>query len=569
MLRIPTPSLLFVTLMALSVLPSMRAQAQTHFTGCLDGTGNVFNATVVVPVGSTPSINGTPLSDGSEIAVFSDDPAYPDLCAGVLVWQNQHAFLTVWGDDDLTPERDGLLEGETLRYRVWDSASGTEYAGSAVEILYAQGNGTYGMDELLVLGDLNVWVAPSAPALASPSDGASNVPTDVTLAWNAAPGADTYHLQVALLNDANFDAPLVDAATLTGLSYGLTGLMHGTAYHWRLRAANAGGTSPWSSPFSFTTVLPGPQPPAAPVATAPLDGAVRVATHPVLMWDEMVEAESYRVQLALGTDTLFTAPLVDSTLTAFSAEIVADVLVNLADYRWRVQASNTAGAGPWSGAHVFTTAPFDVTLKKVFLTQNGTKKAKLAWADSLVAANKVDVYVDSVFSKRTTNDGNFKQKILTPGDGPYAIYLCEKKSTEVCSNTVLADFTGATVDLMEEADGEEDKHDYAASERLGEERRMTTEALAAEVPEEVTLYANYPNPFHTATTIAFGLPRTADVTLRVYDLLGREVTTLLAETMAAGRHTVQWQARDLPSGVYLCRMEADGVVTTRTLTLVK
>ena len=138
------------------------AQAQSHFSSCLDGAGNIFNATVIVLVESTPEVNGTPLTAGSEIAVYSSDAQCPHLCVGMLVWQANHGFLAVWGDDDLTPERDGLLAGELLRYRVWDSAAGVEYGSESVQVNYVQGDGHYSDDAVMVLSELSVFVAPDA-----------------------------------------------------------------------------------------------------------------------------------------------------------------------------------------------------------------------------------------------------------------------------------------------------------------------------------------------------------------------------------------------------------------------
>ncbi|MDX1546410.1 MAG: T9SS type A sorting domain-containing protein [Rhodothermales bacterium] len=140
--------------LCLPVAPS--GHAQTHFTGCLDGAGNVFNATVVVPAGSAPEVGGVPLAAGAEIAVFSSDPLLPEICAGVLVWQGEHGYITVWGTHDRAPERDGLRAGEALRYRVWDPRAGVEYGGAAVRAHYAQGSGLYTNDAVMILSTLEV-----------------------------------------------------------------------------------------------------------------------------------------------------------------------------------------------------------------------------------------------------------------------------------------------------------------------------------------------------------------------------------------------------------------------------
>lgn len=78
----------------------------------------------------------------------------------------------------------------------------------------------------------------------------------------------------------------------------------------------------------------------------------------------------------------------------------------------------------------------------------------------------------------------------------------------------------------------------------------------AELPTEFVLHGNYPNPFNPTTSIRFDLPERSEVQLVVFDVLGRQVTTVVDKTMVAGRHAVTWEAPLLPSGVYLYRLEA-------------
>jgi photosystem II stability/assembly factor-like uncharacterized protein len=90
-----------------------------------------------------------------------------------------------------------------------------------------------------------------------------------------------------------------------------------------------------------------------------------------------------------------------------------------------------------------------------------------------------------------------------------------------------------------------------------------------ELPELITLAQNYPNPFNPSTTISFTLAETRDVTLSVYDLLGRRVSILLNGRLSPGTHTSVFDARHLSSGVYVYRVEAAGFVTSRKMMLLK
>ncbi len=89
------------------------------------------------------------------------------------------------------------------------------------------------------------------------------------------------------------------------------------------------------------------------------------------------------------------------------------------------------------------------------------------------------------------------------------------------------------------------------------------------VPEEFTLDQNYPNPFNPTTVIKYQLPVSSEVRLEVYDMLGRNVATLVNEQVAAGRHTVNFDASNLSSGVYLYRLQAGSQIMTKKLTILK
>ncbi|MXW64447.1 MAG: T9SS type A sorting domain-containing protein [Bacteroidetes bacterium SB0662_bin_6] len=91
----------------------------------------------------------------------------------------------------------------------------------------------------------------------------------------------------------------------------------------------------------------------------------------------------------------------------------------------------------------------------------------------------------------------------------------------------------------------------------------------AELPTEVELSQNYPNPFNPQTTIDYALPQAGDVSLVVYDMLGREVDVLMDGPQAAGRHTVRFGANHLPNGTYVYRLIAGDKTITRTMVLVK
>jgi hypothetical protein len=100
-------------------------------------------------------------------------------------------------------------------------------------------------------------------------------------------------------------------------------------------------------------------------------------------------------------------------------------------------------------------------------------------------------------------------------------------------------------------------------------RTVTSIPERAEVPREYSLQQNYPNPFNPSTTIRFELPHASRVSLKVYNLLGQEVVTLVDDEMQAGVYEVQFNAASLSSGMYVYRLRAGEYVATKRMILMK
>jgi len=92
---------------------------------------------------------------------------------------------------------------------------------------------------------------------------------------------------------------------------------------------------------------------------------------------------------------------------------------------------------------------------------------------------------------------------------------------------------------------------------------------AETLPTKFCLEQNYPNPFNPTTTIAYSLPENCQVRLEIYNLLGQRVATLVEGWETAGQRAVRWDASDLASGVYVCRLTAGEHAQTRKMTLLK
>jgi hypothetical protein len=113
---------------------------------------------------------------------------------------------------------------------------------------------------------------------------------------------------------------------------------------------------------------------------------------------------------------------------------------------------------------------------------------------------------------------------------------------------------------------------YAVDGSGARQQLREVEAAPSLMSAEVRDYAlrqNYPNPFNPTTTIAFDMLEAGNVSLRVYNLMGQEVASLVNGSVGKGRHVVTFDASNLTSGVYLYRIETNGFVAEQKMLLMK
>ena len=186
---------------------------------------------------------------------------------------------------------------------------------------------------------------PAPPVLLSPPNGATEVPTSVTVSWSPSLGAESYALQVSDTSD--FSTLLVNQDGVNTTSLNVSGLSIGSTYYWRVSATNPVGTSPWSEVWSFTTFLPLPNQ----VQLLAPEHNIQITVDSVLcLWEQSKSAVD-RYWFEYASDSIFTTSVIDSTLEDTTTTIPG--LTNN-DYYWRVRAHNSAGWGPFSDVWSFS-----------------------------------------------------------------------------------------------------------------------------------------------------------------------------------------------------------------------
>jgi hypothetical protein len=244
--------------------------------------------------------------------------------------------------------------------------------------------------------------SPPVPTLSSPSNGATGVSITPTLSWNASTGATSYQLQVS--TSSSFTTTAVNQSGLTATSYAVSGLTNGTFYYWRVNATNAGGTSAYSTVWTFTTIVAAP---SAPTLSSPTNGATGVSITPTLSWNASMGAASYQLQVSISSS--FTTTLVDQsgiTATSYAASGLTAGIV----YYWRVNATNAGGTSVYSTTWNFTTAGVASSPAAPMLVSPGngatgisTSPTMLWNASSGAASYQLQVSSNSNFSTTEVN----------------------------------------------------------------------------------------------------------------------------------------------------------------------
>ncbi len=256
-----------------------------------------------------------------------------------------------------------------------------------------------GTSSYSVVRSFTTIVVPAAPVLFAPSDALINQAVNPSLIWNSVPGAATYRLQVSTIN--TFATTIYDDSTRTSTSQQVSGLNVGTTYFWRVNAKNAAGASSYSTIWSFKTIVV----PAAPILVAPLDLAVNQSASPVLIWNSVAGAATYRLQVST-VNTFATTVYNDSTRTNTSQSVTG--LAVGTTYFWRVNTKNVAGTSVYSTVWSFTTsaAPLaPVLIAPINLAVNQSVNPNLSWNASVGAATyRVQVSTLNTFATTVFND---------------------------------------------------------------------------------------------------------------------------------------------------------------------
>jgi hypothetical protein len=192
----------------------------------------------------------------------------------------------------------------------------------------------------------------------------------------------------------------------------------------------------------------------------------------------------------------------------------------------------------------------------------------VAGDETFVASKEITVRNSFTIASGATVDARAGEKVrLEPGfhaesgSNFHAFIGTALEPTPMNTSTSSTTLATKSTDLGGSSTETEDTEEDAASSK---------QARAAGLPATFSLEANYPNPFRNQTTLRYGLPDDARVTITVYNLLGQRIAELRDRKQRAGFHTVEWDALNQASGTYLVRMQAgEHFSDTQKMTLVR
>ncbi len=232
-----------------------------------------------------------------------------------------------------------------------DTTRATQLSGGQTYYLRVRGMNDLGRSAFSSIDTFTVITPPPKTTLVAPANNAQNVVSDsVVFVWRMVSTATSYNLAVTNINGTTTYSGITDT------TYMVRGLLKQTNYTWKVEAINAGGTSYFTGTFAFVTIVAAPGAPTLVAPSANLDSAV---VNPRFIWNALVGANKYRLQLA--SDNGFTTIVRDTVIFEDTTCVIAPALDHNTSYFWRVMAGNVAGFGTPSTARLFTTVVTGVT----------------------------------------------------------------------------------------------------------------------------------------------------------------------------------------------------------------
>lgn len=455
---------------------------------------------------------------------------------------------------------------------------------------------------------------PLAPELVSPVNDAIGLSITPVLSWRSTDYAAKYYLQIA--NDTLFSQLVVNDSTLIDTIKQVSSLVNNHKYYWRVKALNMTSSSPWSVSRCFTTekacvnitLLNQWNLVSMPVVTSNM--------HTQTLFPTANSSAFGYVNGYISADTLkagagYWLRFPDTLSLSFCGSPVPGGTISIKS-GWNIVGAYDKGVL----VSAITTTPSSIITSAFFGYTNGYQMSsslqpgKGYWVRSsqsgvinlpIGLVKNTDNYLQEKIDPSwnhliiTDNAGNNQTLYLSPQSingydlppiPPSPIFdvrfATDRYTESIANGSQEISINSGEYPVALKAIGTDFTIKDVVSGRLfnrtvrnGETAIITNPAIkklkisSIVAPKEFALYQNYPNPFNPSTTINFQVPVTAQVTLKVFDVLGNEVITIVNEVKQAGSYDVTFNGAGLSSGVYFYQLKARNFIDTKKLTLIK
>ncbi|MCL4511682.1 MAG: family 10 glycosylhydrolase [Bacteroidetes bacterium] len=289
--------------------------------------------------------------------------------------------------------------------------------------------------------------------------------------------------------------------------------------------------------------------PSVPLLASPSNNFMNARDTTVLQWQSPPLTASYSLQVS--ADSTFSQNLLVNLTGITDTSFAVTGMNGRQKYFWRLSAGNAGGRSGYSDACSFTT---------------GFPIAPLLAGPANLLTNAPLL---PVFTWHPTNiTAKYRLQLSKSVDFSSLVVDTTIASPDT-SLTMVDSLSAYTIYNWRVSSGNPYGFSLWSSAWRFRTAAPTWVASTGETPTQFGLLQNYPNPFNPTTTIKFRVASSGFVSLKVYDVLGREVATLVNEQRNAGSYSVTFDGSKLPSGVYFYRLAVNGFMSTKSMVLVK
>ena len=440
---------------------------------------------------------------------------------------------------------------------------------------------------------------PNQASNPTPVNGAINQPASLTLTWSCSdPNGDplTYSVYFGTTNNP----PLV-ASNQSNASYNPGQLNNSTIYYWKIVAKDNLGATTSGPVWNFSTinatggggndVIP---PKLIRVQCIQSDKVVLDFSEPLdenlatnlgnYVISNQLHVLSVKIDSSLDRIILTTDPANVNQLYTVTVSNLTDTAGNLISSQanslfYKLLEVGSTGYTNYLINNVEASSTSDTNTsasKTLDGLVNGDPDPNSRWASQampqwiqfdLGAPEPVNLIAVSFFQ---WNNGRIYNYSIETSDDSVKWQQVVTNASSASQEWTINDFTNLTTRYIRIICLSNNQADWAG---IWEARILKSDKATSieesSIPQSFALEQNYPNPFNPTTNIRFSIPKESFVTLKVYNILGKEIATLVNERKPQGTYNLKFDASNLPSGIYFARIQADSFIDVKKMSLIK